>query len=272
MSAGQPPAQGLYDPRFEHDSCGVGFIVDLKGRRSHQIIRDGLTALLNLNHRGACGSENNTGDGAGLLIQVPHEFLVSRCRQLKIELPEPEHYGVGAFFTSPDPEQQQFGMKLFERIVVEEGQTSWVGGASRPMRDRSARVPGRSSRSCGTRSSAAAPRAGDADRFERKLYVIRKRFESEIEQSGLDDHKYFYFASLSCRTLVYKGMLTTEQLGVYFADDLDDPLLEQRTLHVPLAVQHEHVPELAARPSLSHDLAQWRDQHPARQYQLDEGA
>src|SRR5262249_47229591 len=87
MSSGLPPAQGLYDPRYEHDSCGVGFIVDLKGRRSHQLIRDGLTALLNLNHRGACGCENNTGDGAGLLIQVPHEFLVSRCRSLSIELP-----------------------------------------------------------------------------------------------------------------------------------------------------------------------------------------
>ena len=108
MSIGLPLAQGLYDPRNEHDSCGVGFIVDLKGRKSHQIVRDGLTALNNLNHRGACGCENNTGDGAGLLIQIPHEFLVARCRPLGIELPEPEHYGVGAFFTSPDESQQQY--------------------------------------------------------------------------------------------------------------------------------------------------------------------
>ena len=79
MSIGLPLAQGLYDPRNEHDSCGVGFIVDLKGRKSHQIVRDGLVALNNLNHRGACGCENNTGDGAGLLIQIPHEFLVARC-------------------------------------------------------------------------------------------------------------------------------------------------------------------------------------------------
>ncbi len=95
MSIGLPLAQGLYDPRNEHDSCGVGFIVDLKGRKSHQIVRDGLTALNNLNHRGACGCENNTGDGAGMLIQIPHEFLVARCQALGIELPEPEHYGVG---------------------------------------------------------------------------------------------------------------------------------------------------------------------------------
>ena len=80
MSSGLPPRQGLYDPRNEHDSCGVGFVVDLKGRKSHRLVRDGLTALSNLNHRGACGCEDNTGDGAGILIQIPHEFLVERCR------------------------------------------------------------------------------------------------------------------------------------------------------------------------------------------------
>jgi glutamate synthase (ferredoxin) len=224
MAPGQLPAQGLYDPRYEHDSCGVGFIVDLKGRRSHQIVRDGLTALFNMNHRGACGCENNTGDGAGLLIQVPHEFLAARCAASGIALPEPEHYGVGAFFTSRDKDAQQFGKSVFERIVAEEGQAllGW-----RPIRTDNA--------SLGDSAKAVEPEmwhalvgraAGlDADRFERKLYVIRKRFEREIEDSGLDDHKFFYFASLSCRTLVYKGMLTTGQLGTYFADDLGDPLL-----------------------------------------------
>ena len=118
MSIGLPHAQGLYDPRNEHDSCGVGFIVDLKGRKSHQIVRDGLIALINLNHRGACGCENNTGDGAGILIQIPHEFLVARCRALGIDLPEPEHYGVGAFFTSP------------ERIAAEVSEWSISSGSS----------------------------------------------------------------------------------------------------------------------------------------------
>jgi len=203
----------------------VGFIVDLKGRKSHQLVQDGLTALLNLNHRGACGCENNTGDGAGLLIQIPHEFLVSRCRSLSIELPEREHYGVGAFFTSPDPAQERFGMELFERIVAEEGQTllGWrrIKTDGRSLGE-SARVVEPLMWHAFVAKSAGT---GDADRFERKLYVIRKRFEKEIEDSGLDDHRYFYFSSLSCRTLVYKGMLTTEQLGRYFADDLDDPLL-----------------------------------------------
>jgi glutamate synthase (ferredoxin) len=223
---GPPPAEGLYDPRYEHDSCGVGFIVDLKGRKSHQIVRDGLAALNNLNHRGACGCENNTGDGAGILIQVPHEFLVARCSALAIELPEPEHYGVGAFFTAPDESQQRYGMDLFERLVAEEGQAFL--GWRRVRTDGSAL--GESARQVEPVIWHAflgrSPALGDGERFERKLYVIRKRFEKEIEESGLDDHKYFYFSSLSCRTLVYKGMLTTEQLGSYFADDLSDPLFK----------------------------------------------
>jgi glutamate synthase (NADPH/NADH) large chain len=222
MRSALPIAQGLYDPRFEHDSCGVGFVVDLKGRRSHQLVRDGLTALFNMNHRGACGCENNTGDGAGLLIQIPHEFLAARCEALGITLPAPEHYGVGAFFTSREEGPQRFGMSEFERIVAEEGQT-FLGW--RPIKTDPS--------SLGESARAVEPvmwhgfvgrAAGlDADQFERKLYVIRKRFEGETP--GLDDHKFFYFASLSCRTLVYKGMLTTEQLGRYFADDLGDPRL-----------------------------------------------
>src|SRR3954451_10769682 len=123
MSSGMPEKHGRYDPQHEHDSCGVGFVVDLHGRKSHKMLRDCLKVLENLNHRGACGCEDNTGDGAGILIQVPHELLAARCREIDIDLPGPGEYGVGAFFTSPDPEQQAFGMALFERIVAEEGQT-----------------------------------------------------------------------------------------------------------------------------------------------------
>jgi glutamate synthase (NADPH) large chain len=224
MPPAPPIAQGLYDPRFEHDSCGVGFVVDLMGRRSHELVRDGLAALVNLNHRGACGCENNTGDGAGILIQIPHAFFEGRCRAIGIELPEPEHYGVGAFSTSREEGPQRFGMSLFERIVAEEGQ-QFLGW--RPIATDSSSL-GEGARAVEPVMWHALvgrnPRL-DADQFERKLYVIRKRFENEIEASGLDDHKYFYFASLSCRTLVYKGMLTTDQVGTYFADDLDDPLL-----------------------------------------------
>src|SRR3954453_50420 len=122
MGYGSQPKQGLYDPRNEHDSCGVGFLVDLKGRKTHKLVRDAITALVNLNHRGACGCEDNTGDGAGLLVQLPHEFLASRCRPLGIDLPEPGAYGVGALFPSRAPDQQAFGRRLFEVIVEEEGQ------------------------------------------------------------------------------------------------------------------------------------------------------
>ncbi|MGA2701777.1 MAG: glutamate synthase large subunit [Isosphaeraceae bacterium] len=225
MATGLPSPQGLYDPSHEHDSCGVGFIVDLKGRQSHQLVRDGLQALVNLDHRGACGCENNTGDGAGVLIQIPHELLIARCKPLGIVLGKPGTYAVGAFFTSPDPAQQTFGMEIFEKIVALEGQVflGWraLVTDNTPL--------GASARAVEPRMFHAllgrGPRVSDSDAFERKLYVIRKRFETEIADSGLDDHKYFYFSSLSCRTLVYKGMLTPSQVAVYFKDDLGDPLL-----------------------------------------------
>ncbi len=217
-----PATQGLYDPRFEHDSCGVGFVVDLKGRKSHQMIRDGITALNNLNHRGACGCEVNTGDGAGLLIQVPHAFLKARCAALGIDLPAPS--GTASARSSPRrTPRQAAGQQLFERIVAEEGQR-FLGW--RPLKTDHTPV-GASARAVEPamfHAFVASTYGDDADRFERKLYVIRKRFEAE--RANLDDAKTFYFASLSCRTLVYKGMLTPSQLPVYYADDLDDPRLE----------------------------------------------
>ncbi|HEV3165824.1 MAG TPA: glutamate synthase central domain-containing protein, partial [Isosphaeraceae bacterium] len=225
MSSGAQPKQGLYDPQNEHDSCGVGFLVDLKGRKSHKLVRDAITALVNLNHRGACGCENNTGDGAGILIQIPHEFLIERCRPMGIQLPARFEYGVGALFTSRDPEQLFFGQRLFEVIVAEEGQR-FLGW--RPLRTDNSAL-GQSAQAVEpTMLQAfigAGPKIKDADQFERKLYVIRKLFESAIEESGLNDHKYFYFSSLSCRTLVYKGMLTPDQLAGYYADDLNDERL-----------------------------------------------
>ncbi|WZO97876.1 glutamate synthase large subunit [Isosphaeraceae bacterium EP7] len=225
MSHGLPQAQGLYDPAREHDACGVGFVADLKGRKSHKIVRDGITALINLNHRGACGCEGNTGDGAGILIQVPHAFLSARCAEIGIELPAAGHYGVGAFFASPNAERQAFGKSLFERIVEEEGQT-FLGW--RPLKVDNSNL-GDGSKSVEPAMDHAfvgrGPSIADEDAFERKLYVIRKRFETEIIDSGLEDHTYFYFSSLSCQTLVYKGMLTVEQLSSYYADDLGDERL-----------------------------------------------
>ena len=158
MESGLPRAQGLYDPNHEHDSCGVGFIVDLKGRKSHQVVRDGITALVNLNHRGACGCENNTGDGAGLLDPDPPRVSRSRgARSSGSRCRSPAATAWGR--SSPrrsGGDQQRFGMELFERIVAEEGQIFLGWRRSRPTTRRWASPPGRSSRACSTPSSAAA--------------------------------------------------------------------------------------------------------------------
>src|SRR5438874_9458835 len=114
-------SKGLYSPQFEHDSCGIGFVANIKSQKSHQIVSDSLTILENMEHRGACGCENNTGDGAGILVQIPHEFLKARCASQGLFLPEPGQYGVGAVFTSPIVSQQGFGQRLFEQLVKEEG-------------------------------------------------------------------------------------------------------------------------------------------------------
>ncbi|MEP6870468.1 MAG: glutamate synthase large subunit [Anaerolineaceae bacterium] len=220
-----PAAQGLYNPEHEHDSCGVGFIVHLKGQRSHQIVYDGLTALENLNHRGACGCEVNTGDGAGILIQLPHEFFRRECAKINIRLPEAGQYGVGLFFAPKDPRDRSQGMALFAAIVEEEGQ-HLLGWREVPT-DNSM---------IGASALAVEPSMhhvfigrgvglADDDAFERRLYVIRKRFEKAIKRWGIKNDEFFYFPSLSCRTLVYKGMLTALQLREYFADLRDRHLI-----------------------------------------------
>lgn len=118
-----PPRQGLYDPTYEHDACGVGFVVDIKGRKSHAIIQQSLTVLKNLLHRGASGSEPNTGDGAGILIQMPHAFLARECEKIGITLPAPRYYGAGLVFLPTDPSQSAKCQATFEEIILEEGQT-----------------------------------------------------------------------------------------------------------------------------------------------------
>ena len=224
MTTGMPVNKGLYNPEYEHDACGVGFLVHLKGKRSHKLIRDAILALNHLSHRGACGCENNTGDGAGILIQIPHEFFTKECAPLGMELPERGSYGVGCLFLPRDTQQAQSGKDLFERIVAEEGQ-QFLGWRKVPtdnsdLGDTALAVePWMEHAFVG-----AGPAIRDSDHFERKLYIIRKRFSAEVKQTGVSDHKYFYFPSLSCYTLVYKGMLTPEQLDRYFLDLRDETL------------------------------------------------
>jgi glutamate synthase (ferredoxin) len=218
-----PQKQGLYDPQFEHDACGVGFIVHMKGAQSHAIVEQGLTILLNLSHRGAVGAEANTGDGAGILMQLPHKFMHKVAAAEGITLPEPGHYGVGMFFSSPDAAERETSRRVFERIVEEEGQTI-LGWRDVPTDDSS----------LGDTAKASEPfmeqvfiqrsaNLADDLAFERKLYIIRKRSHSAIRPTGVDP--YWYATSISCRTIVYKGMLTPEQVGMYFPD-LSDPDME----------------------------------------------
>jgi glutamate synthase domain-containing protein 1 len=222
---GLPPKQGLYDPQFEHDACGVGFVVHMKGRKSHEIIQQALEILRNLDHRGACGCEVNTGDGAGILMQMPHTFLQAECAKLGIKLPKPGQYGAGMIFMPQDPPERQKCERAFEKIVKEEG-LKVLGWRTVPV----------DSSPLGATAQASEPfirqvfigrgrNCKDDLAFERKLYVIRKRSASVITAMDLLQARYWYVSSLSSQTMVYKGMLLTEQLGQYFAD-LRNPAME----------------------------------------------
>ena len=221
MSTAYPPPQGLYDPRHEHDGCGVGFLVDLKGRKTHKIVRDAITALVNLDHRGACGCEANTGDGAGILVQIPHDFLVKRCREEGIELPDSGLYGVGMFFAAPDGERQKQGLASVERLI-KEANLPFLGWRRLKTNNSTLGEGAKSVEPVVFQCYIGSRFGHDTDAFERKLFVVRKRFEHLNEATG-DDHRFFYFPSLSCRTIVYKGMLTPSQVPEYYADDLEDP-------------------------------------------------
>ncbi|MBW4553165.1 MAG: glutamate synthase large subunit [Aphanocapsa sp. GSE-SYN-MK-11-07L] len=218
-----PAKQGLYDPQFEHDACGVGFIVHMKGQQSHAIVEQALTILVNLEHRGACGCETNTGDGAGILIQIPHKFLKKAAAAAGITLPEPGQYGVGMIYASPDRAIRAKSRQIFEKIVVEEGQqvlgwrdvptdNSMLGNTAKASEPFMQQV-----------FIQRSPDLTDDLAFERKLYVIRKLSHNAIRAKQTTP--YWYPSSLSGRTMVYKGMLMPDQVGKYFPD-LQDPDLE----------------------------------------------
>jgi glutamate synthase domain-containing protein 2/glutamate synthase domain-containing protein 1/glutamate synthase domain-containing protein 3 len=220
---GPPKKQGLYDPQFEHDACGVGFVVNMKGKKSHQLVTDALQILVNLDHRGACGCEANTGDGAGILMQTPHEFLSAATAKLGFKLPAPSQYGVGMLFMPKNSAERDAVKAEFAKIVSDEGQTllGW--------RD----IPTDNS-SLGKTAVAAEPHMmqvfigrnsaiKDDAAFERKLYVIRKVAEQRIRYGNkISGGHWFYVSSLSYKTVVYKGMLMPEQVAKYFPD-LRDP-------------------------------------------------
>jgi len=220
---GLPVKQGLYDPNFEHDACGMGFVVNVKGEKSHDIIDEALTVLENLSHRGASGADEDTGDGAGILVQIPHDFFSRECEVLGFKIPKKGNYGVGMIFAHKYEDFRKVQMQTFESIVEEEGQKV-LGWREVPI-DRS--VIGAGAKSVIPRFIQVFieknPQLTDDMEFERKLYVIRKKAENTIVPMCAEKGGTFYVSSLSSKTLVYKGMLTAEQLRNFYLDlsDLD---------------------------------------------------
>ena len=228
---GFPVRQGLYDPRNEHDACGIGFVANMHGLRSNEIVQQGLQVLLNLDHRGAVGADPTIGDGAGILVQVPHDFLVRATEKLGFKLPEPGYYGVGNVFLPRGAAARAACESELENMAKAEGQEP-LGWRDVPVnRD------GLSDTLLATEPVirqffiARGEGCSDQDAFERKLFVIRRR--AEIAAEKIEGTQDFYICTLSTRVLGYKGMLLAKYVGRYFVDLLDENLVS------PLALVHQ---------------------------------
>jgi len=208
------PSAGLYDPQFEHDACGVAFVARLGRPASHEVVARGLLALDRLEHRGAEGADADTGDGAGILIQLPHEFF---AEEAGAELPEPGRYGVAMCFLPQGRAEREHAIRLIERNVEAEGQRV-LGWRHVPVvKSECGRVAGEAAPYICQLFVGASHDVPDQDAFERRLYVIRQ----VVEHAGLDG---LSIASFSSRTVVYKGMLSAPQLPRYYPDLRDERL------------------------------------------------
>ena len=243
VHAAFPPAQGLYDPRHERDACGVAFVATLTGVPSHAIVASALTALENLEHRGASGSEPDSGDGAGILTQIPDAFFRAI---VPFDLPPAGEYAAGTAFLPQDPDLAAQTVARIEEIALDEG-LRVLGWRDLPVDPSLVGHTARSVMPVFRQLFVSAPGRSGMD-LERVVFCLRKRAEREAD---------VYFPSLSCRTIAYKGMLTTAQLGHRSG---------------PLPVLDEHVPVLAVGAPVSADRPQRRDQHRDGQPQLDAGA
>ncbi|HTS42570.1 MAG TPA: glutamate synthase central domain-containing protein, partial [Xanthobacteraceae bacterium] len=223
---GVPAPFGLYDPARDKDSCGVGFIADIKGRKSHQIVEDALQILCNLEHRGAVGADPRAGDGAGILVQIPHEFFKRKCADLGFELPKPGDYAVGVLFMPRDAEWREFIRSTFKEIIAREGLTL-LGWRTDMPTDNS--TLGESVKPTEPVHMQVFIGRGDAikteDEFERRLYIMRKSVSSIVYTQRERRLSGYYPVSISCRTVIYKGMFLADQLGTYYPD-LHEPDFE----------------------------------------------
>ncbi len=245
-----PLKQGLYDPAFEKDSCGVGFIANMRNVRSHAIVQQGLQILHNLDHRGAVGADPKLGDGCGILVQIPHRFFSEECAALGITLPEPGHYAIGHFFLPRDPEIRALCESVIAQTVTEEGQV-FLGWRPVPVDNSDlgeavlATEPVQMQLIIGRGEGIE-----DEAEFERRLFVLRKSVSNKIYKRQDRATAQYYPVSLSCRTIVYKGMVLVSQLGTYYRD-LTDPRFESA-----LALVHQRF--------ATNTFPSWRLAHPYR--------
>jgi glutamate synthase (NADPH/NADH) large chain len=210
--------EGLYDPSFEHDACGIGFVANIKGNKSHQHISDALTVLENMEHRGACGCENNTGDGAGIMLQMPHEFFFDECINLGIHLPAYGKYGVGFLFFSKEIRVREECRDIFNRAAEKLG-LEILGYRKVPVNRTDIGPSALSVEPCMEQVFIACPdHITDPEAFERKLFVLRNYATHTIQNTVTKDEVGFYLSSLSYKTIVYKGQLTSLQVRGYFPD------------------------------------------------------
>ena len=226
----KPQKQRLYDPQFEKDNCGVGFVVNMKGEKSHEIIQQGLEVLNRLEHRGAVGSDPLSGDGAGLLIQVPHQFFKTQFAKTHVQLPGPGRYGTGLVFLPRDDRAEKC-VRIFEEVVAGEGlkNLGWrkvaVDNTTIGETARSAEPDIRQPMIvCGDQRL-------DAKQLELKLFAVRKQVEERVFQAGYNDsHEDFYICSLSAKIFIYKGQLMSRQLETYFLDIKDPEMVSALAL------------------------------------------
>jgi len=227
-----PQKQGLYDPKFEHDACGVGFVCNIKGLRSNEIVRQGLEVLRRLSHRSATGADPKTGDGAGILIQMPDDFFRKVAKNNRIALPDLGFYGTGLIFLPLEPASRKLCKEIFEKAVLEQGQIL-LGWRVIPVDDSDIGEGAKSSQPYFEQIFIGRNKeiADELD-FERTLYIIRKQVENTIRALNFEQKKYFYITNISCRTFSYKGLLMPGQLANFFLD------LKEESIRSALCLVH----------------------------------
>ena len=263
--------QGLYHPRNEHDACGMGLVASIRGEKSHEIIRKGLEVLINLTHRGAAGCDPETGDGAGILIQIPHDFFVRECGELGMQAARSRAPTAWPCASCPSKSTIACSARASSSASPRKKASPFSAGATRrSTATPSAAKPAPRSPTSSS-SSSAGPTGLDEDAFERLLYRVRRRTENEIAASEIEDKETFYVPSFSCRTIIYKGLMLAPQIEKFYFE-LANPLVTSALCARPPALLHQHVSQLEAGPSLPLRRAQRRNQHHPRQRELDERA